>query len=188
MKRGALVLLTGALAGLVACAPATNEVTAAAPEAIPETAVPATSAATVSGSAEPQTTPVLATPLPHVLVHKSASCGCCGQWVEHMRNAGFTVDVRNSENLEPVKKRLGVPLGKASCHTAEVGSLVVEGHVPAEDIKRLLAANDGAKGLVLPGMPAGSPGMETPDGRLQRYTVEKINADGSTSPFAMHGE
>ncbi|GAB2519305.1 DUF411 domain-containing protein [Lysobacter humi (ex Lee et al. 2017)] len=126
--------------------------------------------------------------LPKVVVHKSPSCGCCGLWVKHMREAGFSVDVRNTDNLEPVKKRLGVPLGKGSCHTAQVGTLVVEGHVPAGDIKRLLAANDGAKGLVLPGMPAGSPGMEMPDGRVQRYTVEKINADGSTSPFATHGE
>lgn len=126
--------------------------------------------------------------LPKVVVHKSPSCGCCALWVKHMREAGFSVDVRNTDNLEPVKKRLGVPLGKGSCHTAQVGALVVEGHVPADDIKRLLAANDGAKGLVLPGMPAGSPGMEMPDGRVQRYTVEKINADGSTSPFATHGE
>lgn len=105
-----------------------------------------------------------------------------------MREAGFSVDVRNTDNLEPVKKRLGVPLGKGSCHTAQVGTLVVEGHVPAGDIKRLLAANDGAKGLVLPGMPPGSPGMEMPDRRVQRYTVEKVNADGSTSPFATHRE
>lgn len=125
--------------------------------------------------------------LPKVVVHKSPSCGCCALWVKHMREAGFSVDVRNTDNLEPVKKRLGVPLGMGSCHTAQVGTLVVEGHVPAGDIKRLLAANDGAKGLVLPGMPAGSPGMEMPDGRVQRYTVEKINADGSTSPFATHG-
>ncbi|MFZ5656213.1 MAG: DUF411 domain-containing protein [Pseudomonadota bacterium] len=126
--------------------------------------------------------------LPKVLVHKSPSCGCCGLWVEHMRQAGFEVQVHDTDELEPIKKRLGVPLGKGSCHTAEVGGLVVEGHVPAADIKRLLAANDGARGLVLPGMPAGSPGMEMPDGRVQRYTVEKVSADGSTTPFATHGE
>jgi hypothetical protein len=125
--------------------------------------------------------------LPKVLVHKSASCGCCGGWVEHMRQHGFTVDVHDTDALEPIKKRLGVPLGKGSCHTAEVGRLVIEGHVPAGDIKRLLAMGDDARGLVLPGMPLGSPGMESPDGRVQRYTVERVNADGSTVPFATHG-
>jgi hypothetical protein len=126
--------------------------------------------------------------LPTVLVHKSPTCGCCTGWVEHMRKAGFTVQVDEQEDLEPLKKRLGVPAGKGSCHTAEVGGLVVEGHVPAEDIKRLLADRGNARGLVVPGMPMGSPGMEVPDGRVQPYTVERINADGSTSPFARHGE
>src|SRR3546814_3012360 len=78
---------------------------------------------------------------------------CCGQWVEHMREAGFTVEVRNTNNLNPVKARLGVPYGKGSCHTAEVGGYVVEGHVPADDVKRLLARQLEAKGLVVPGMP-----------------------------------
>lgn len=189
MNRAAFVVLTSVLGGLAACAQAPGGATVAVPAATPETARAATKAAAVATTrADPQrASGTLATALPTVLVHKSASCGCCGAWVEHMRKAGFTVDVRNSDNLEPVKKRLGVPLGKGSCHTAELGRLVVEGHVPAEDIKRLLAANGGARGLVLPGMPAGSPGMEMPDGRVQRYTVEQVNADGSTSPFATHG-
>ena len=124
--------------------------------------------------------------LPRMVVHKSASCGCCGSWVEHMRSAGFQVEVRESENINPIKERVGVPLGKGSCHTAEVGGYFVEGHVPAQDIKRLLAQKPDAKGLVLPGMPAGSPGMETPDGTTQPYTVDLVRRDGSTTAFARH--
>ena len=126
------------------------------------------------------------TSLPRMVVHKSASCGCCGSWVEHMRNAGFQVEVRDGENITPIKERVGVPLGKGSCHTAEVGGYFVEGHVPAQDIKRLLAQKPDAKGLVLPGMPAGSPGMETPDGTTQPYTVDLVGRDGSTTAFARH--
>jgi len=126
--------------------------------------------------------------LPLMVVHKSASCGCCGLWVEHMQQAGFEVEVRNTEDLGPVKQRLGVPYGKGSCHTAEVGGYFVEGHIPADDVKRLLAEKPAAKGLVLPGMPAGSPGMEMPDGRVQPYVVELVGADGNTEVFAQHGQ
>lgn len=124
--------------------------------------------------------------LPRMVVHKSASCGCCGSWVDHIRAAGFQVEVRDSDNLNPVKERVGVPLGKGSCHTAEVGGYFVEGHVPAQDIKRLLAQKPDAKGLVLPGMPAGSPGMEMPDGTTQPYTVELVGRDGAITAFARH--
>ena len=117
-----------------------------------------------------------ATAMPRILVHKSASCGCCGSWV------------RNEDDIGPVKARVGVPYGKGSCHTAEVGGYFIEGHVPAEDIKRLLAERPAAKGLTLPGMPAGSPGMEMPDGRIDPYTVELVNPDGSTAPFSRHGK
>ena len=183
-----LVTLAACAQGPGAAAPS-GTAPATASRSIPPAAASADAATPAPKSAKAATaSPTSAAALPKVVVHKSPSCGCCALWVTHMREAGFSVDVRNTDNLEPVKKRLGVPLGKGSCHTAQVGALVVEGHVPADDIKRLLAANDGAKGLVLPGMPAGSPGMEMPDGRVQRYTVEKINADGSTSPFATHGE
>ena len=125
--------------------------------------------------------------LPPVLVHKSASCGCCGAWVEHLRQAGFTVRVNETEDLNPIKERLGVPYGKGSCHTAEVGGYMVEGHVPAGDIKRLLQERPQAKGLVLPGMPMGSPGMEVADGTVEPYTVELVQPDGRIRPFAQHG-
>jgi hypothetical protein len=94
--------------------------------------------------------------------------------------------VRDAHNVHPVKQRLGVPYGKGSCHTAEVGGYVIEGHVPAGDIKRLLAQRLDARGLVLPGMPLGSPGMEMPDGRTQPYTVELVTDDGTTEAFAQH--
>ena len=124
--------------------------------------------------------------LPKMIVHKSATCGCCGLWVDHMRAAGFAVEVRNEDNLNPIKDRVGVPLGKGSCHTAEVGGYFIEGHVPAEDVKRLLAEKPAAKGLVLPGMPLGSPGMEVPDGTVQAYTVELVDSKGATTAFAQH--
>jgi len=104
-----------------------------------------------------------------------------------MRAAGFKVDVRDVDDLDSVKSRVGIPFGKGSCHTAEVGGYFVEGHVPALDIKRLLAEKPDAKGLVVPGMPAGSPGMEMPDGRVQPYVVELVGRDGTTSDFAHHG-
>ena len=121
-----------------------------------------------------------------VHVHKSASCGCCSVWIEHMRDAGFTVTSTDVDNVNAIKERVGVPLGKGSCHTAEVAGYFIEGHVPAGDVKRLLAERPDAKGLVVPGMPAGSPGMEMPDGRTQPYTVELVHEDGSTSEFARH--
>lgn len=124
--------------------------------------------------------------MPLMVVTKNASCGCCNAWVERMRDAGFRVEVRNVDNLDPVKTRVGVPIGKGSCHTAEVGGYFIEGHVPADDIKRLLAEKPKAKGLVLPGMPMGSPGMELPDGSTQPFSVEIVDDDGSTRAFARH--
>lgn len=135
----------------------------------------------------PQATPIAAQALPIAIVHKSPTCGCCGSWVEHLRHAGFQVEVRETDDLAPVKERLGVPYGKGSCHTAEIGGYVVEGHVPADDIKRLLREKPQARGLVLPGMPLGSPGMEVPDGTVQPYTVELVELDGDVLPYAAHG-
>lgn len=125
--------------------------------------------------------------LPAMVVTKSASCGCCKLWMDHARNAGFAVEARDVDNINLIKAAVGVPYGKGSCHTAEVGGYFVEGHVPAVDIRRLLAEKPDAKGLVVPAMPLGSPGMETPDGRVQPYVVELVHHDGSTSVFARHG-
>jgi hypothetical protein len=133
--------------------------------------------------ATPDATPVA---LPRMAVHKTPSCGCCSVWIEHMKDAGFEVDVHDMVDMGPVKERLGVPYTKGSCHTAEVGGYLIEGHIPAADIKRLLEERPDARGLVLPGMPLGSPGMEVPEGEQQPYTVELVRRDGTTEPFAQH--
>ncbi|KGM55936.1 hypothetical protein N799_06340 [Lysobacter arseniciresistens ZS79] len=125
--------------------------------------------------------------LPRMVVHKSPSCVCCAKWVKHLREAGFSVDIRNEGKLEPVKTRLGVPAAQHSCHTAQVRGYFVEGHVPVEDIKRLLVEKPYARGLALAGMPMGSPGMESPSGRIEPFTVSLVGHDGSTTPFAQHG-
>lgn len=125
--------------------------------------------------------------LQEVVVYKTATCECCKRWVEHLRNAGFAVEPKNLDNLNEVKQRVGVPPGMGSCHTAEVGGYFVEGHVPVEDIKRLLTERPNAKGLTVPRMPAGSPGMEVPSGEIQPYDVLLVAQDGSTTVFSHHG-
>jgi hypothetical protein len=125
--------------------------------------------------------------LPGVTVHKSATCDCCQLWVDRLGGAGFTVEVRNEDNLNDVKQRVGIPYGMGSCHTAEVAGYFVEGHVPIEDVQRLLRERPDAKGLTVPGMPAGSPGMEVPSGQVQPYEVLLVGRDGSTTVFSRHG-
>ena len=135
--------------------------------------------------------PILAraasTKTPTIVVNKTPTCGCCGAWVKHLEQAGFTTEVHNMNDLGAIKERVGIPYGMGSCHTAEVDGYFVEGHVPAEDIKRLLHERPDAKGLVVPGMPAGSPGMEVPSGQVDRYEVILVGKDGKTSVFATHG-
>ncbi|WP_262407789.1 DUF411 domain-containing protein [Stenotrophomonas maltophilia] len=121
--------------------------------------------------------------LPDVLVHKSPGCVCCELWVKHLRGHGFKVRVNETTALAAIKKQVGIPAGKGSCHTALVGGLFVEGHVPADAIKAALATRTGARGLVLPGMPGGAPGMAAPPGGAKPYTVEWVDAKGATHPF-----
>lgn len=123
-----------------------------------------------------------------LVVHKNPSCGCCVAWIEHMRGAGFAVQVHDHDDMGPIKQRVGVPYAKGSCHTAEIDGYFIEGHVPAADVQRLLAERPDARGLAVPGMPAGSPGMELPDGTVHPYTVELVHRDGSTTGYARHGE
>jgi len=118
-------------------------------------------------------------------VMKSPNCGCCSKWVEHVRAHGFDVKVVNVDNIMAVKAKAGIPQKMASCHTTMVGGYVIEGHVPTSDIKKLLAQKPKAKGIAVPGMPIGSPGMEHGDHR-QPYQTLLIKADGSTSIFARH--
>ncbi len=124
--------------------------------------------------------------LPAMSVYKNVGCTCCDLWVQHLRKAGFTVQVQELENMAPTKQRVGIPAAMGSCHTGEVDGYFVEGHVPVEDVLRLLAQRPDAKGLTVPGMPLGSPGMEVP-GQNQRYDVLLVARDGSSSVFASHG-
>lgn len=114
-----------------------------------------------------------------ITVYKSPSCGCCGDWAIHLEQHGFQVTPVNLADLSSVKTRLGVPQQLRSCHTAVIGDFVIEGHVPAEDIKTLVAQRNGY-GLAVPGMPVGSPGMEMGD-RKDAFDVIAFDRDGGTS-------
>lgn len=117
-----------------------------------------------------------------VTVYKSPSCGCCAKWVDHLRAAGYTVVVHDTDNLDEVMTAFGVPRQLASCHTAKVGKYVVEGHVPADLIAKALREHSGVAGLAVPGMVAGSPGME--GGAPQHYDVVAWTSGGQTSVYA----
>jgi hypothetical protein len=114
-------------------------------------------------------------------VYKSPSCGCCAKWVEHMQQAGFQVEVHDMDDVQPVKDQHGVTASLASCHTALIGGYVVEGHVPAEVIQRMLREKPQIAGIAAPGMPRGSPGMEGPV--KDRYDVVAFTRDGKTSVY-----
>jgi len=120
-----------------------------------------------------------------VTVYKSPTCGCCKLWVDHLAAAGFEVQVHERTDLAAEKQRLGVPPRLAACHTAVVDGYVVEGHVPAADLRRLLAERPDVAGLAVPGMPMGSPGMEF--GPPVPYDVLTFDRDGATRVFASHG-
>jgi hypothetical protein len=122
-------------------------------------------------------------------VWKTSTCGCCGKWVDHMKAAGFEVAVHevSQQELTGVKRGKGITPELASCHTAEIGGYVVEGHVPAEDLKRLLAERPAdVEGIAVPGMPTGSPGMEDPDRPADAYDVVTFTSSGETEVFASH--
>ena len=123
-----------------------------------------------------------AAPIP-VTVYKSPSCGCCKNWVTHMQGAGFAVKVIDMDDLTTVKKNAGVPQQLQSCHTALVGAYVVEGHVPADLVKKMLAQKPQITGLAVPGMVTGSPGMEMGDSK-DPYDVIAFDRAGKTTIFA----
>ena len=120
-----------------------------------------------------------------VEVWRSPSCRCCGAWVKHLEGNGFTVKVNMVADTGPVRRMAGIPDKLGSCHTAKVGGYVIEGHVPASDIRRLLAEKPNVLGLTVPGMPKGAPGMDIPNS--PPYEVLVVNADGSTALYRRHG-
>lgn len=118
-----------------------------------------------------------------IVVYKTAACGCCGKWVAHLRDAGLEVSVVNVSNTQAVQSRLGVPRRLGSCHTAVAGNYWVEGHVPADLIQRLMAENPhDVRGIAVPGMPMGSPGMEGPN--PAEYDIVAYDTNGRTTVYA----
>jgi hypothetical protein len=120
-----------------------------------------------------------------VTVYKSPSCGCCAKWIDHLEANGFRIEAHDVADVTPMKIANGVPEQLAACHTAFVGGYIVEGHVPAQDVQRLLEQRPPVAGLAVPGMPIGSPGMEGPN--PERYRVLSFDAQGRTEVFSSHG-
>jgi hypothetical protein len=135
----------------------------------------------VSAAAPPSTAN---SPKPTVVVYKDPNCGCCKKWVEYLAKLGYKMDVKDTDKLAELNTTLNVPESLVGCHTALVGGYIIEGHVPAEDIARLLATKPKIAGLSVPGMPAGSPGMEGPP--PIHYQVIAFTKTGATSVFAKH--
>ena len=120
-----------------------------------------------------------------VVMYKDPNCGCCGKWADHMREHGFKVKEVATAEMAQVKGEAGVPQALGSCHTARVGGYVVEGHVPAADVRRMLTEKPAIAGISAPGMPMGSPGMEGPY-PADRYDVVSFDAQGRTAVYASH--
>ena len=119
-----------------------------------------------------------------VVVYKSPTCGCCTKWVDHLERNGFSVEVHEEQAMGAIKDRLNIPRGLQSCHTAQVGGYFVEGHVPAREIRRMLDEKPAIRGLAVPGMPMGSPGMEGP--RTDPYDVLSFDKAGASSVYARY--
>ena len=132
-------------------------------------------------------TPSIEGELPAVTVYRSPTCQCCEKWVDHLRANGFEVDMQSRNDMQQVKQHYNVPRELASCHTGVVGGYVVEGHVPADEIKRLLAEGPGVAGITVPGMPVGSPGMEQGN-QQDPYNVLTFTQQGDASVFARYNQ
>jgi hypothetical protein len=130
-------------------------------------------------------TPLSAAAKPSMIVYKTPTCGCCGKWVEHMRANGFDVKVNEVQSTAEYRKKYGVPERMASCHTGVVNGYTVEGHVPAADVQKLLKQRPKARGIAVPGMPIGSPGMEQGPGR-QAYSVILFDDQGNLTQFTSY--
>lgn len=123
---------------------------------------------------------------PKIVVYKDPGCGCCNAWVDHLRASGFDVEAHNDGSMDERKTLMGVPNALASCHTAQAGAYVIEGHVPAADIKRLLAQHPAVLGLAVPGMPMSAPGMAQPGAKKVPYDVIAFGKGGKTSVYARY--
>jgi hypothetical protein len=121
---------------------------------------------------------------PTMTIYMSPTCGCCAKWVDHVKAAGFKTVVQEDQDMDTVKESLGVPRDMRSCHTAQVDKYLIEGHVPAEDVKKLLAQRPKAAGLAAPGMPASSPGMAVAGEPHEPYDVLLFQSDGKSEVFA----
>lgn len=127
-------------------------------------------------------------PLRNLTVFKTPTCRCCDGWITHMREAGFTTTVTVLSELRPVRSSRGLPDALASCHTGLIGGYLIEGHVPAPDVIRLLDERPAAIGLAVPAMPLGSPGMETPQGHRDAYDTLLVLPSGASRVFARHNQ
>jgi hypothetical protein len=134
------------------------------------------------------TVPLLAQqrPAPMVQIYKSPTCGCCANWVKHLQQAGFRTQVTDLDDVAAIKAQRGIPRAAHSCHTAVVDGYVIEGHVPATDVQRLLKERPAVVGIAVPGMPIGSPGMEVPNVKPQQYNVVSFDKQGQLKVFASH--
>ncbi|MEC9364756.1 MAG: DUF411 domain-containing protein [Pseudomonadota bacterium] len=121
-----------------------------------------------------------------ITVYKSPNCQCCSGWVKHLRQHGFAVRIKAERDLASIRAKLGVPEQLAACHTAVVDGYLIEGHVPASDIRRLISERPKANGIAVPGMPIGSPGMEVGE-RHDPYEVLLFDTSGETQAFTSHG-
>lgn len=129
--------------------------------------------------------PVATKGQPFVVVYKNPSCGCCSKWVKHLQVNGFMVEVHDVPDVSVIRDKVGIPAALGSCHTAMVNGYVIEGHVPAADIRKLLTERPTARGLVVTGMPVGSPGMEEGSTK-ESYPVLLLNTDGSQRVYSQY--
>lgn len=171
-------------------APAASEAPAAppAPRAVVPPMPDAVQARDAGAAADlPAPAEILDSDLPAVTVFKSPTCGCCTKWADYMAAQGFPIRVRDLTDMQQIKAQYGVPMQMYSCHTALVDGYVVEGHVPAEDVKRLLDEKPDVTGIAVPAMPIGSPGMEQGD-RRDPYDVYAFTQSGETTVYAQHNQ
>jgi len=173
-----LVAASATLLALAACSSSARSTADSTSPASAPAAVAAPASAVTAAAASP------ATATPTLVVYKTPTCGCCKGWVKSMEAAGFKVEVHDLADLAPIKHAAGVPDELQACHTARIGGYVVEGHVPPEDIRRLLAERPDIAGIATPGMPMGSPGME--GAYKDRYDVMTFGGNGRSTVFASH--